>query len=173
MDEVKNTAGASAADAGEKPVEKTESEKIAEVLEASALRIKELEVENAKAIEEKENYRKGMLSAKGKLKELKDQGYDVGDEKPELNEDSIVAKVVEQLKPLVAPKQDDLKTKVSELATALRNRSQVNNSASGTSTEGQEVKKEFFTPEQLEDLKSRGLDPKKVEENIRKQKEKT
>jgi hypothetical protein len=173
--EVKNPAGASAADAGKEPVKKVEDALVAEVLDASALKIKELEADKIKLAEERENYRVGMLSAKTKLKTLKDQGYDVGDESPQLSEDSIVDKVVERLKPILEPKQqvESLNVKISELAAALRNRSQVGGSAAGSNQESVEVKTEYFTPEQLADIKARGLDPEKVKQNIIKYKQKT
>ena len=173
-EELKKPVDGSTTEGGEKPLEKTQEVQIAEVLEASSLRIKELEAEKAKEAEEKENYRKGMLSAKQKIKELKDQGYDVGDDPAPQNVDDIVKKVVDELRPMFNQKpQDDLQTKVSELATALRNRSQINNSgAGGSQEEGKEVKKEYFTPEQLADFKARGLDPEKVKANMLKYKQK-
>jgi hypothetical protein len=172
--EVKNAGGASAPDAGQQPVKKVEDSKVAEVLEATSKRIDELEEQNKKLSEERENYRIMGLKAKDKIKALRDQGYDVGEEeKPQFNEDSIIDKVVERLKPIIQPKEevDSLKTKISELATALKNRSQINNAGSGGGEETEAPKKEFFTPEQIADLKARGLDPKKVEENMKRNKD--
>lgn len=174
MDDVKNTGGASAPDAGTTPVEKIEDVKLAEVLEATSKRIGELESENVKLAEERENYRVGMLSAKDKIKILKDQGYSIDDEeKPQFNVDDVVKKVVEQLKPLITKpaESEDLKTKVSELATAVRNRSQINATGAGKGSEEVEKKNSYFSADQLADLKAKGLDPEKVKQNIQKYKE--
>ena len=171
--EVKNTVGASATDAGQQPVKKVEDSQVADVLEQTAKKMVELEEQNKKLSEERENYRVGLLSAKQKIKGLRDQGYDVGDEeKPQFNEESMIEKIVEKLKPIIKPKEDEsLKTKISELATALKNRSQINNAGIGGGGEASEAaKREFFSPDQIADLKAKGLDPKKVEENMKKYK---
>ncbi len=63
---------------------------------------------------------------------------------------------------LIAQKPRILKTQ-KEMAVALKNRQGLQSSGLGVSTEGQEVKDNFFTPEQLTDLKKRGYDDKKIE----------
>ncbi len=63
---------------------------------------------------------------------------------------------------LIAQKPRILKTQ-KEMAVALKNRQGLGSSGLGTSTEGQEVKDNFFTPEQLASLKARGFDDKKIE----------
>ncbi len=63
---------------------------------------------------------------------------------------------------LIAQKPRILKTQ-KEMAVALKNRQGLQSSGLGVSTEGQEVKDNFFTPEQLASLKARGFDDKKIE----------
>lgn len=55
----------------------------------------------------------------------------------------------------------------SELKIALKNQPG-SPTGSGTNQDKLEVKTEFFTKEQLEELKVRGVDPQKVIENYRK-----
>lgn len=63
---------------------------------------------------------------------------------------------------LIADKKKILKTQ-TELAVALQNRQQLPSSAIGISTEGPQVKDNFFSPEQIANLKARGWDDKKIE----------
>ena len=122
-----------------------------------------------------ENYKNGMLVAKKKLKE---NGFD--DEPDEKITLESISKVIDdKLNPIIekinAPEKDNLVKdslqKVEELKLALANRSQISNSAAGTSTgENPEVKNNFFSEAQLADLKAKKLDPKKVEANMRKYK---
>jgi dsDNA-specific endonuclease/ATPase MutS2 len=171
MDEVKNTEGASASDAGTQPVEKTQEvdNSMAEVLET----IPKILDENEKLKKDNENYKTGMLTYKKQLKDLKEQGYDVQieEDKPVINTDDIVARVVEQLKPIISkPIEDEssiLKNKVSELALAIKNRSQINSTGAGSNVESaKEPVSKFFSTEQEANLKSRGLDIEKVKANM-------
>jgi hypothetical protein len=148
---------------------------IVEILE----KIPEILSENEKLKSDNENYKTGMLSYKNQLKKLKDDGYDIEDEDEKVSVENIAAKVLEQIKPLIQPQQavqSDLAKQVSELAIALKNKSQVtvSTAAGGGNVEtGEQPKREFFSEQQLSDLKKRGLDPEKVKENILRYKEKT
>ena len=62
---------------------------------------------------------------------------------------------------LIANKGSILKTS-RELKTALQNRSQISNTSSSGSEKPESVP-QFFTAEQLKDLKSRGWNDKKIE----------
>lgn len=67
---------------------------------------------------------------------------------------------------LIANKKSILKAN-KELTVALRNRAQIGNTAQGSSTEdGQKQGDTYFTPEQINFFKKRGLDPEKVKANM-------
>lgn len=71
---------------------------------------------------------------------------------------------------LITDKKTILKTQ-KELAVALQNRQGLSNSGQGTSTEGMQVKDNFFSQEQLSALKAKGWDDKKIQrlkENLQK-----
>lgn len=63
---------------------------------------------------------------------------------------------------LIAEKKTIFKTQ-KEMAVALKNRQGLSSSGLGTSTEGVEVKDNYFSKEQLASLKARGWDDKKIE----------
>ncbi len=71
---------------------------------------------------------------------------------------------------LIANKKTILKTN-KEMAVALQNRQGLSTTGQGTSTEGMEVKDSFLSKEQVNDLKARGWDDKKIQRfktNLRK-----
>ena len=71
---------------------------------------------------------------------------------------------------LIANKKTILKTQ-KEMAVALQNRQGLSNTGQGSSTEGMEVQDSFLSKEQLNDLKARGWDDKKIQrfkDNLRK-----
>jgi hypothetical protein len=119
------------------------------------------DAELAKLATEKENYRLGMLKAKGKI-----QNDEVVDEvdKPDL--DSLISEKVqaalysEKERQLQAEKdallQDALK-KVKELSTALSNKQGISTAASGTSSDSAVTTTQYFSNEQIAELKARGL----------------
>lgn len=132
----------------------------------------ELEAEKTRIAVERENYRKGMLKAKGKLPD---------DETDILPEDDRVraifreemlntqeAKIAEQNSNLVK----SLLKKNEEMATALKNRTQMTPSGGNSSGGGASPENRFWTPEQEANLKARGLDPEKVKQNIIRNREK-
>lgn len=63
---------------------------------------------------------------------------------------------------LITDKKTILKTQ-QEMAVALHNRQGISNTGQGASTEGQEVQDNFFSKEQLAELKKRGYDDAKIE----------
>jgi len=72
---------------------------------------------------------------------------------------------------LIANKKTIFKTQ-KEMAIALSNRAGLSPSGTGPSTEGNEVKDTYFSKEQLDALKAKGWDEKKIERlkaNLRKQ----
>jgi hypothetical protein len=74
---------------------------------------------------------------------------------------------------LIANKKTILKTQ-KEMAVALQNRAGLQSSGLGTSTEGQQVQDTFFSKDQLNALKAKGWDDKKIERlkaNLRKQRQ--
>lgn len=115
--------------------------------------------DKAQAEAERDNYKTGLLMAKGKIE-------DDGTSDRLANEATDISKIVaEQVKKAVEPfvKQNE------EMKIALQNRSQIQ-SHSGGSQENSlgEVKKEFWSAEQLADFKRLKIDPNKVYENWQK-----
>lgn len=133
------------------------------------------DAELAKAREITENYRRAALKAKGKLP---------ADEVVEDTEsiDEIVArKVQEQLlasrETQIAREKDDLIISVArenkELKLALKNRGQITSAGASSGSDATEntVKTEtYWSKEQLEALKKRGIDPEKAKELAMKKK---
>ncbi len=131
--------------------------------------------EKEQAERDRDNYKKGMLAAKGKKS--------AGDEEvtePEDIETIVSRKVSEALKLKeqedTRKRQEEFVKKIikenSELKIARANKSQVGSgSASATPSEGSTVQTDkFFTQEQLDYFKSRKLDPEKVKANMLKNK---
>lgn len=129
---------------------------------------KDLEAKLAKVSEDRDNYRKGLLAAKGR-----------GDTE---TEDERIARIVqdkylETQEAQLNREKDDIAQKAiqenKELKVALRNRGQVGASAStGGGQNTTEVKTDFFTPEQLKAMEERSrmtgipIDPEKVKQNL-------
>jgi hypothetical protein len=126
------------------------------------------DAEIAKAKEISENYRKGMLKAKGKLP-VEEETYGGEEEKPD-----IAAMVADQVKYQLAQSTEakllaekdalakGLAQKVKELTITLKNKDQSAASGQGGNTEGREVGDNFFSAEQLATLKAKGWDDKKI-----------
>lgn len=118
---------------------------------------------------EKDNYRKGLLKAKGKLPE--DNQLDADD--PESMEAIIERKVQEKFlstkeAQLQAEKDQALKAVLKrnkELETALKNRGQISSSSGeGSNQDKPEGKKDnYFSNDQISALKAKGYDDKKIE----------
>jgi hypothetical protein len=145
--------------------------KVDEVDYEAVLKSKDEEI--AKISAERENYKKGLLKAKGKIAD------DDGDGQPDL-EELVDRKVTERLLDTQLAKaqqeKDALITKLlkenKEAKVALQNKSQISNSAVGGSDQTVDVKVEQWTAEQLNYFKQNGLDPDKVMANLKALKEK-
>jgi hypothetical protein len=130
--------------------------------------------EKAKVEQERDNYKKGLLIAKGKRED--DGTYEPEPENSNLD-DLIDRKVTEKLlsvreQELQKKEQDTINRLIkerNELKTALQAKTGMGNSAIGGGTGGPEVQDSTFTKEQLAAMKARGLDPEKVKANYLKQ----
>lgn len=117
---------------------------------------------------ERDNYRKGMLKAKGKLD-------DVDTSDPVALEEIVQRKVAEailntrdaELEAREKALMDKVIKENRELKLATQNRAQINASTGqGASIETKDTPDAYFSAEQLTELKARGLDPEKVKANI-------
>lgn len=144
------------------PIESTEVDYEAELAKANE-RI-------AKLDQEKENYRKGMLKAKGKIPDEDDNSSN-GEE----DIDSKVARLVHEQ--LLKTKEEETRAqkdklisemakKLKETTLALKNRGQVTStSGQGSNQDRPEVKTDsILSNDQLNSLKAKGWDEKKIEE---------
>jgi hypothetical protein len=141
-------------------------DKVSELVETISM----LTTAYEKVTKDSENYQKGMLEAKRKLKE-----NGVEDEQ-ELDDDRISRVVSSLLDSKLSPilerltPKDDLVSKatrqVEELKTALLNRNQVSNTGSVSTGEDTKVKDSYFSEAQLAELKKRGVDPDKVRQTM-------
>ena len=131
----------------------------------------------AKLSSDNENYKKGIKKWQRLAKE-----EDSYVEQSPLENEELQSLIDQKVKEAISASQlaeavkerDEFISKMakenSELKVALKNRPG-SPTGSGTNTEKPEVKTEFFTKEQLDELKARGVDPQKVIENYRKIKE--
>lgn len=113
---------------------------------------------------EKENYRKGMLKAKGKLPvdtvDLNDIDARIEQRIEERFASSRESQIIQEQQDIVK----GLVKKNSELATALKNRAQSSNSSVGSSTEETATPKgEYFSKETIAEFKARGYDDAKIQ----------
>lgn len=126
------------------------AEDIAELAEALKLSL----AREAKTAEERDNYKEGMLKAKGKLKSDEggeDEGADADKTKKSENSSDLVDIVKELLK------------RNQEIVTAVVNKSQVATTGQGTGSESKvEVSDNLLSADQLKDLKTRGWDDTKI-----------
>jgi hypothetical protein len=130
-----------------------------------------LEAEKQQLEVEKENYRKGMLKAKGKIVE-DDYTPPEDDEERirriirEENTRSNSNRVADEQKQIV----QQLLAKNKELAHALKNKPTAGSGSGAGEPVNAEVKDNFFSAEQLAEIKAKGLDPAKVKANFLKYK---
>jgi len=141
-------------------------------LTSQAVAVAEAAIEKLKKVEsDRDNYKEGMLAKERKLKELKDQGYEIGDQEERLTLADVNRLVEEKLsqvkKEETSSEVGSLYKQVSELKTALVNRQGLPTTPTGNGTETQEPKAARWVdePATAERLKSQGLDPNKVYEN--------
>lgn len=123
------------------------------------------DAELVKAREERENYKKGMLKAKGKILE------DGANDEPTV--DNLVEQGVQAQ--LLATKEETLEREKAEiyeralrenaeLRTAIANRGQITTDSVGVSSEPTMVPKgQFFSDAQIATLKAKGWDDAKIE----------
>lgn len=139
----------------ESTASETHTEDFLEVLEAK-------EAELAKIREERDNYKKGMLKAKGKLEDDDDQ-EDIEAKIERMVSEKILATREAEL---IKEKDDVIKAlarKNAELTTALKNRSQISTgTGAGTNTEAQPVSDNVLSAEQIKSLKAKGWSDDKI-----------
>ncbi len=157
-------------DEEKKAVETAEAEAAAaEAKEPTELEkaLAEKDAQLVKLAAERDNYKKGMLKAKGKVP--KD---DEDDSDEEEIEEKVTRLVKEQLLEtqfnLAQKEKDDLILKTlarnKELETALKNRSQISTAGAGSSSETKLSPKDpVLSAEKLASLKALGWDDKKIE----------
>lgn len=141
---------------------------------ALLVELEAVKLERERAEQERDNYKKGMLKAKGKLDEQDptEQSEETLDQLVErkLGErlsDTKVQEILDKEKAVY----DALAKRNAELERALANRPGVSSVASGASeraTASPTGPETFFSPEQLADLKKRKVDPSKVMANMKK-----
>ena len=122
-----------------------------------------------KVAEEKENYRRGMLKAKGKLPEESNDDTPPKNWREEARQIAREEYLTTQESQLQAEKDDALKAlfkQNQELKLAIKNRGQVGSpSASGSNEDKTEIKtNNYFSADQINALKAKGWDDKKIEE---------
>lgn len=131
----------------------------------------EKDAELAKVKDERENYKKGLLKAKGKLPEESQRETDGLEEDADSRTRRIVQETLLSTKEaqLHAEKEQVLKAALKrnkELETALKNRGQITSSSGeGSNQEKPEGKRDnYFSNDQLNALRAKGYDDKKIEE---------
>ena len=130
----------------------------------------------AKKSKDAENYQKGMLKYKSKLKENGIE--DVEESKPGLSEERVVELMkttLQEILPTInkpAPENDPLEIankKISEMKLVIANSRNKGGapSGAGSNLDKPEVKTDgYWSPEQLADLKAKGLNPDVVRKNM-------
>jgi len=129
----------------------------------------EKDAELAKISQEKDNYRKGLLKAKGKIPE----DYQSDADEPETTEALIDRKVREAIlstkeAQLQVEKDQTISALIKrnrEVETALKNRGQISSSAGeGSNQDKPEGKKDnYFSNDQISALRAKGYDDAKIE----------
>lgn len=138
-----------------------------------SIRLKTLEEENTRLQQEKENYRRGLLAAKGKNKEDEFNPYVDPTPQPDI-EELVKRTVQEQLmasrEAQIAREKESLLQEAlrreAELRRALQNRPAEPIAPGSNSEQPAPAKDNFFTPEQIAHIKSKGLDPEVVKRNM-------
>jgi hypothetical protein len=131
--------------------------------------LKQKDDELAQVRTERENYRKGMLKAKGKLPE-----EDYSDNNQTETQEEMVRRIARE--ELLTTKETQLQAEKEqlynvlikrnkELEVALKNRGQIlQTSGQGSNSEKPEAKvDDYLSNDQIRDLKKRGWDDKKIE----------
>lgn len=143
--------------------QKSESELLEEQIAAKDAEIVRLSTE-------RDNYKKGMLKAKGKIT-TDDKEDDEDDEEEDL--DTKIDRKIEEraidtkLNQALSEKEALLKqglARIKELETAIKNRSQISTAGAGSSTDTKMTAKDpILSQEKINYFKSLGWDDKKIE----------
>lgn len=163
--------------AGAEPVEKPQGVETP-VAEAPKLQepnyeelLAEKEAELQKAQEERDNYRRGMLKAKGKVQEETFSEEESDEDKMRRIAREEALSIREQM---IQREKDDLIKKAlkenSELKIALKNKAQLTPASGASADSSPDVKDTYWSPEQIASLKAMGVDPEKVKGNVQKYK---
>ena len=125
------------------------------------------DAEIAKIKEDKENYRKGMLKAKGKLPEednLEEESLD--DKVSRLVKEQILSTREAQVQAEKDAFVTSMVKKNKELTLALKNRAQVTDMSAQGSNQDKPViaSNSFFSKEQIESFKAKGWSDAKIEQ---------
>lgn len=131
--------------------------------------------ENARMMEERDNYKKGLLNAKAKLKSRQvDEDFD--DEPVPMDEEERIAAIARKVyleteaARLEKKKEETLQKLLREnreLKLREQSRSQISSAPGSAAPEKPESNPSPWSKEQLEELKRRGVDPSKVFENFK------
>lgn len=130
------------------------------------------EAEYLKMKAERDNYKNGLLVAKGK-KTLQDFAEDEQEEIQEVIAKTVKAEVAALKANDLDKREEDFVQKLirenKELKIAQRNRQQMTAASTGSKSSDTEpeVKTSVWSAEQLAYFKKRGIDPNKVEQNLR------
>lgn len=128
------------------------------------------DAEIAKVRDERENYKKGLLKAKGKLPDEDDNSLNDEEDIDSKVKRLVQEQLLETREAQTLAEKDvlvlNLAKKNKELTLALKNRAQVSsNSGQGSNQEKVESKSDnILSNDQLSSLKARGWDDKKIEE---------
>lgn len=126
------------------------------------------DAEIAKIAQEKENYRRGMLKAKGKLPDEDDNSSNDEDLDAKIDR-KVEERLLASREAQVLAEKDALviasAKKIKELSLALKNRNQVSSSSGqGSNQDRQEVRTDStLSEDQINSLRSKGWDDKKIE----------
>lgn len=134
---------------------------------AEVQRLKEVEAELAKTREERDNYRTGLLAAKGRTPQAEEPEETVA----EFIERKVEEKILGIKEAGLQQEKDQaikqLMKENEEYRIALGNRQQVATPTGGAGSDTKSAPEpSFWSPQQLAELQRRGLDPNKVRDNF-------
>jgi hypothetical protein len=147
--------------------EETSSQNTQEVDYEAELAKKDAEIAQIRV--EKDNYRKGLLKAKGKLHDEDDTSSNEDEDIDAKIDRKVQERLLSTREAQIQSEKDALvkasAKKIKELTLALKNRGQISTtSGQGSNEDRQEVKTDkYFSPEQIADLKKRGWSDEKIE----------
>lgn len=135
-----------------------------------AAKLAEKEAELKKLAEERDNYKNGLLKAKGKLTEEPS-----GNDDPQLSEEERMRKIVReemmatQEAKLLAEKEAILQQALKEnreMKIALGSKQGIKTSGDGAPSDNKVATPQYFSDEQINDLKARGFDEAKIKKLV-------